>query len=54
MTVSNFLAFMVYPKDFDPSKKYPVHVDLYGGPDTPQVSDGSTASILTSGIQTTA
>ena len=32
-------GFMVYPKDFDPSKKYPVHVDIYGGPDTPQVSD---------------
>lgn len=30
---------IVYPKDFDPSKKYPVHVDIYGGPDTPQVSD---------------
>ncbi len=32
-------GLMVYPKDFDPSKKYPVHVDLYGGPDSPQVSD---------------
>ena len=32
-------AMIVYPKDFDPGKKYPVHVDLYGGPDTPQVSD---------------
>ncbi|MBO6221763.1 MAG: S9 family peptidase, partial [Bacteroidales bacterium] len=30
---------IAYPKDFDPSKKYPVHVDLYGGPDSPQVSD---------------
>ena len=28
-----------YPKDFDPAQKYPVHVDIYGGPDTPQVSD---------------
>ena len=28
-----------YPKDFDPSKKYPVHVDIYGGPDIPQVYD---------------
>lgn len=27
------------PKDFDPARKYPVHVDIYGGPDTPQVSD---------------
>lgn len=32
-------ALIAYPKDFDPSKKYPVHVDLYGGPDSPQVSD---------------
>jgi dipeptidyl-peptidase-4 len=39
-------ALIAYPKDFDPSKKYPVHVDLYGGPDSPQVSDryrGTTA-----------
>ena len=28
-----------YPKDFDASKKYPVHVDIYGGPDTPMVHD---------------
>ena len=28
-----------YPKNFDPAKKYPVHVDIYGGPDTPQVTD---------------
>ena len=26
-----------YPAGFDPSKKYPVHVDIYGGPDTPMV-----------------
>ena len=32
-------GMMVLPKDFDPSKKYPVHVDIYGGPDTPQVRD---------------
>ncbi len=32
-------GMMVYPKDFDPSKKYPVHVDIYGGPDTPVVRD---------------
>ncbi|MCQ2146739.1 MAG: S9 family peptidase [Bacteroidales bacterium] len=32
-------AFIVYPKDFDPSKKYPVHMDIYGGPDTPQVKE---------------
>ena len=28
-----------YPQDFDPAKKYPVHVDIYGGPDTPMVRD---------------
>lgn len=32
-------GMIVYPKDFDPSKKYPVHVDIYGGPDTPMVRD---------------
>lgn len=32
-------AMIVYPENFDPAKKYPVHVDIYGGPDTPQVSD---------------
>lgn len=30
---------LVLPKDFDPSAKYPVHVDIYGGPDTPMVRD---------------
>ena len=30
---------IVYPKDFDPTKKYPVHVDIYGGPNTPLVRD---------------
>ena len=42
MTTSDGLelpAMIAYPKDFDPAKKYPVHVDLYGGPDSPQVSD---------------
>ena len=28
-----------YPQGFDPEKKYPVHVDIYGGPDTPMVRD---------------
>ena len=28
-----------YPQDFDPTKQYPVHVDIYGGPDTPLVHD---------------
>ncbi len=32
-------AQVTYPKDFDPQKKYPVHVDIYGGPDTPQVRE---------------
>ena len=32
-------GMIVYPKDFDHAKKYPVHVDIYGGPDTPQVRD---------------
>ena len=32
-------GMIVYPKNFDPAKKYPVHVDIYGGPDTPVVRD---------------
>lgn len=32
-------GMIVYPKNFDPSKKYPVHVDIYGGPDHPMVID---------------
>jgi len=32
-------GIMVLPKDFDPSRKYPVHVDIYGGPNTPMVRD---------------
>ena len=32
-------GMIVYPKNFDPSAKYPVHVDIYGGPDTPVVRD---------------
>ncbi len=32
-------AMIVYPKDFDENKQYPVHVDIYGGPDTPLVRD---------------
>lgn len=30
---------ITYPKGFDPSRKYPVHVDLYGGPNTASVKD---------------
>ena len=32
-------AMIVYPKNFDSAKKYPVHVDIYGGPNTPLVRD---------------
>ena len=32
-------AQIVYPKDFDPSKKYPVHFEIYGGPGTAYVRD---------------
>ena len=32
-------GIIYYPKDFDPAGKYPVHVDIYGGPDSPQVTD---------------
>ena len=32
-------ASVTLPLDFDPSRKYPVHVDIYGGPDTPMVRD---------------
>ena len=32
-------GIIVYPKDFDETKKYPVHVDIYGGPNTPLVRD---------------
>lgn len=32
-------ASIVYPKNFDPTKKYPVHMMIYGGPNTAYVSD---------------
>ncbi|MGN1215271.1 MAG: DPP IV N-terminal domain-containing protein [Candidatus Cryptobacteroides sp.] len=32
-------ALICYPEGFDPARKYPVHMDIYGGPDTPQVRD---------------
>ena len=34
-------AMITYPKDFDQSgaKKYPVVMEIYGGPDTPYVRD---------------
>lgn len=30
---------IIYPLNFDPQKKYPVHINIYGGPDAPQVRD---------------
>lgn len=32
-------AKVTLPKNFDPSKKYPVHFEIYGGPNTAYVSD---------------
>ena len=32
-------GIIYYPKDFDATRQYPVHVDIYGGPDSPQVND---------------
>ncbi|MCF0174713.1 MAG: DPP IV N-terminal domain-containing protein [Bacteroidales bacterium] len=32
-------ASIVYPFDFDPSKKYPLHCEIYGGPGTEYVRD---------------
>jgi len=32
-------GIIFYPDGFDPSKQYPVHLDIYGGPDTPMVYD---------------
>ena len=32
-------GIIIYPEGFDPGEKYPVHVDIYGGPDTPMVHD---------------
>jgi dipeptidyl-peptidase 4 len=32
-------AKMIKPPDFDPSKKYPVLIDVYGGPDVQQVAN---------------
>lgn len=42
MTTSDGLelpAFIVYPANFDPALRYPVHMDVYGGPDAPVVRD---------------
>lgn len=32
-------ALICLPDDFDPARKYPVHMDIYGGPDSPRVTD---------------
>jgi dipeptidyl-peptidase-4 len=32
-------GWMIKPKDFDPSKKYPVYMNIYGGPGSNMVSD---------------
>ncbi len=32
-------ALITYPKDFDSTKVYPVHMEIYGGPGTPYVTD---------------
>ena len=32
-------GLVTLPKGFDPSRKYPVHIYIYGGPDTPIVAD---------------
>lgn len=32
-------AMVTYPVNMDKSRKYPVKVNIYGGPDTPQVAD---------------
>jgi len=32
-------AAVTYPVDFDPAKKYPVHFEIYGGPNTAVVRD---------------
>jgi dipeptidyl-peptidase 4 len=33
-------AYMIKPLDFDPSKKYPVFITIYGGPGSQSVTDG--------------
>ncbi|GAB5416139.1 MAG: S9 family peptidase [Crocinitomicaceae bacterium] len=32
-------GWVIKPKDFDPSKKYPVYINIYGGPGSNMVSD---------------
>ena len=32
-------GWMIKPPNFDPSKKYPVYINIYGGPGSNMVSD---------------
>ncbi len=43
-------AVMLKPKDFDPAKKYPVLVNVYGGPGAPIVQNAWSRSIFTDQI----
>ncbi len=43
-------AVMLKPKDFDPAKKYPVLVNVYGGPGAPIVQNAWNRSIFTDQI----
>ena len=43
-------AVMLKPKDFDPQKKYPVLVNVYGGPGAPTVQNAWSRSIFTDQI----
>lgn len=38
-------GMITYPKGFDAAKKYPVHVEIYGGPDAPSVHDRWTSNL---------
>ena len=40
-------GMITYPKNFDESKKYPVHVEIYGGPDAPSVHDRWSSNLRT-------
>lgn len=39
-------AALTKPKDFDPAKKYPVILHVYGGPSAPTVANASSSGIL--------
>ena len=40
-------GMITYPKNFDASRTYPVHVELYGGPDAPSVHDRWSSNLRT-------